>query len=64
MDAASLRRARVTGARPYKVPETDGRRARWAVARVDVTPREYRIIRTVLRVAIHEVLRTFRPTKK
>lgn len=60
-DQAKTRiRQRITGDRPYKVPPTDGRRARYALPVVRVTDAEFRIIEATVRVAVCEVLRVFR----
>lgn len=56
----TLIRQRITGVREYKVPETDGRRARYALPKVTVSRADYALIQTTVRVAVCEVLRVFR----
>jgi hypothetical protein len=56
-------RQRITGAREYKTPETDGRRVRYALPVVRVSAADYRMIQTCVRVAVCEVLRVFRVEK-
>ena len=41
----TLARQRLNGQRPYKVPASDGRRARWALSRVTVTRQEFARLR-------------------
>ena len=56
-------RQRITAERPYKVPETDGRRIRYALPVIRVSASELAMIQTTVRVAVCEVLRIFRVEK-
>lgn len=52
----TLARQRLNGQRPYKVPPTDGRRSRWELSRLTVTPQEFVRLRGQVIAAAVQVL--------
>jgi hypothetical protein len=66
--AATLIRQRLTGAKPYKVPPEDGRRARYAIPEIIVSEEQFQVIKTVVEtscsVTVRETLRVFRVQEK
>lgn len=59
MRTETLARGRVTGAIPYKVPPTDGRRARYAIKRIPLTPEQYDALQAAFELNARTVLRSF-----
>ncbi len=50
----TLAKQRLTGEKPYKVPPTDGRRARYAGKRIPISTAAADALESSFRVAIHQ----------